>query len=67
MMETGKRPKIPVSGTGKSFQTFEVCHANDLKKYGRHQNKLPVSVSYSLVNTLQNESCRMRSLCTVCA
>ena len=53
MMETGKRPKIPVSGTGKSFQTFEVCHANDLKKYGRHQNKLLVSVSYLRVKTIQ--------------
>ena len=30
-MEKGIRPKIPESGTGKSFQTFEVCHANDLE------------------------------------
>ena len=67
MMETGTRPKIPVSGTGKSFQTFEVCHANDLKRYGRHQNKLPVYVSYSQIKTLQNGSCRRRSLFTVCA
>ena len=35
--------------------------------YGRRQNKLPVSVSYSAVKTLQNGSCRRHSMFTVCA
>ena len=52
MMETGIRPKIPVSGTYKSFQIFEVCHANDLKRYGKCQNKLSGSVSNSAVKML---------------
>ena len=33
--------------------------------YGRRQNKLPVSVSYSAVKTLQNGSCRRCSVFTV--
>ena len=33
--------------------------------YGRRQNKLPVSVSYSAGKTLQNGSCRRHSVFTV--
>ena len=33
--------------------------------YGRRQNKLPVSVSYSAVKTLRNGSFRRRSMFTV--
>ena len=44
MMETGIRHKTPVSGTGKSFQTFEVCHANDLKGAGTTPTRTPTLV-----------------------
>ena len=61
LFSNGCASLLALLGLLVTTQTYETVGG----KYGRRQNKLPVSVSYSAVKTLRNGSCRRRSVFTV--